>query len=359
MKIRCLILLLCYVIAGTSVLADDSRFHSLAYDAVIVEGKDGIRLTKKQILHDARIFMDLMMNKQRRKRARNSDFKRFRRYCLSASGNFIEGEETRRYAARNGITPQTEQIAYFTRMIEKLYGAKSERTGRMHTIADLRWMLGPDRSKRLDAEIEYKALYVAVTNHIIAANSFDVSPVAVSNRLEMITCLNRTAQSTNDLIFARATNIWKRITAGEISFGQAATNYSEDANIDLGCEWGQFSMDDLADDPEVLKLSLTMKPGDISAPVESDNGLAILRMDPCDNPKHRAFSRVFFRLPMFYRLETPDEARNNLLAEYKEDKIKETLKAIGKELEFRYPNGEDLFDKEPGKIRFSKTDFEQ
>ena len=127
------------------------------------------------------------------------------------------------------------------------------------------------------------------------------------------------------------------------TFEDAAKAYSEDAYLAYGYEWGLFTREQLSDEAEVLKLLPTLKVGDVTPPVESDGGLAILRMDASDDPDNVAFSRVFFRLPMFYTQETPAEARTALKEELSRELISETLKDVASKLKIEYPDGTNVF----------------
>ena len=127
------------------------------------------------------------------------------------------------------------------------------------------------------------------------------------------------------------------------TFEDAAKAYSEDAYLAYGCEWGLFTREQLSDEAEVLKLLPTLKVGDVTPPVESDGGLAILRMDASDDPDNVAFSRVFFRLPMFYTQETTAEARTALKEELSRERISETLKDVASKLKIEYPDGTNVF----------------
>ena len=203
-------------------------------------------------------------------------------------------------------------------------------------------MLGTN-AFRVDAEIRDRVDYATVTNAILAANPVVVTEPMVQKRLKEIADYNARAEATNAVVFARATNVWQKIVGKEITFEDAAKAYSEDAYLAYGYEWGLFTREQLSDEAEVLKLLPTLKVGDVTPPVESDGGLAILRMDASDDPDNVAFSRVFFRLPMFYTQETPAEARTVLKEELSRELISETLKDVASKLKIEYPDGTNVF----------------
>ena len=127
-----------------------------------------------------------------------------------------------------------------------------------------------------------------------------------------------------------------------MAFEDAASKYSEDEYIENGCEWGCFTLDQLQGESGVLALLPTIKPGDITPPIESDQGLAILRKDEDDNDKTYSFSRVFFRLPYFYEEETPDQARAALHEQKCAGLVQSTIKENIEKLKIEYPDGTNL-----------------
>ena len=92
----------------------------------------------------------------------------------------------------------------------------------------------------------------------------------------------------------------------------------------------------------MLALLPTLKTGDITPPVESDGGLAILRKDEDDNDKTFSFSRVFFKLPYFFDVETTAEMRKALQAEKTSQLVQDTIKSYIGKLKIEYPDGTNL-----------------
>lgn len=352
-------ILLVALVAGMSVFAKDPPlFQTLPYEASLVT-IDGKPFTKRDALRDAKTFVSLIKNKQRRAGISGADLNFVRRYCQGAVRQHVLEALTEKYAQKHGLSPSQELLDAVTYRFTRQYGVRSKKLHRWHTLDDLKWMLGP-KGPRLDQEIRSRALYQLVTNHIVTVANIVVTPQMVTNRLEYVAKLNRDAQATNDLVFARATNVWKKIVAKTMTFEQAATNYTEDVEFaEDGCEWGTFSLDQIQDDPEVLALLPKLKVGDVTPPVESDNGLAILRLDPSDDPKHYTFSRIFFRLPMFFEVETPKTAEASVRGFEAEKRIAEAFDALKGELKIEYPNGTNLFDKDAKRMRLTNEDLRE
>lgn len=313
-----------------------------ASDSSVVVCIDGQPLTRRDVVRNGKVMLTLNMNKMRRTKIGKKDWEYLSRYCAEAAKREVGRAAVRRYLADHRLTPDSNVVARLTRAFARRYGVKSKKLKRWHTVDDLKYMLGTN-AFRVDAEIRDRVDHATVTNAILAANPVVVTEPMVQKRLKEIADYNARAEATNAVVFARATNVWQKIVGKEITFEDAAKAYSEDAYLAYGYEWGLFTREQLSDEAEVLKLLPTLKVGDVTPPVESDGGLAILRMDASDDPDNVAFSRVFFRLPMFYTQETPAEARTALKEELSRELISETLKDVASKLKIEYPDGTNVF----------------
>ena len=313
-----------------------------ASDGSVVVCIDGQPLTRRDVVRNGKVMLTLNMNKMRRTKIGKKDWEYLLRYCAEAAKREVGRAAVRRYLADHRLTPDSNVVARLTRAFARRYGVKSKKLKRWHTVDDLKYMLGTN-AFRVDAEIRDRVDYATVTNAILAANPVVVTEPMIQKRLKEIADYNARAEATNAVVFARATNVWQKIVGKEITFEDAAKAYSEDAYLAYGYEWGLFTREQLSDEAEVLKLLPTLKVGDVTPPVESDGGLAILRMDASDDPDNVAFSRVFFRLPMFYTQETPAEARTALKEELSRELISETLKDVASKLKIEYPDGTNVF----------------
>lgn len=330
-------------------------FEALPKSAVIVS-VDGKELTKADVLHRAKVFMTLSMNKSRRTRIGRSEQRIFRSMCANGQDAFLDRLVAQRYAVDHKVQSTTDLVSRVSRKIERQYGVRSKKLKRWHNLGDLKYILGRN-APILDEEVRSRAEYIAVTNHILMTHPPVVTDEMITNRLQFIRALNDRAASTNALVYARATNVWQKIVGKELTFEQAATNFSEDVYLDMGCEWGSFGLDQLADDPAVLEVLPKLKVGDITAPLPSDCGLAILRLDDIEDDKTYTFSRVFFRLPVFYETETFEQARETLLVAETKKIIERELEAVRRKMKIEYPSGTNLFDKACAPLAITKEDL--
>lgn len=306
--------------------------------AVRIDGKD---LTRGEILAQGKSVLLLSMNKARKTKIKKREMRALERYCKTAIAMEIAKMAVARYVHDRGLEVPQEAIRRATRKFEAQYGARSRKLKRMHDVNDLKYMLGKN-AFRADDMIMEMALYEVMTNDIVQSADIIITDEMVKERQEQIKRANVRAAATNDLVFAKATNVWHRITSGELEFEKAAAEFSEDEYIKDGCEWGTFTRDQLEGEESVLALLPTIKTGDITPPVESDGGLAILRKDEDDNDKTYSFSRVFFRLPCFFDEETPEEARAALEGLKCAEAIQAAIKDSAAKLKVEYPDGTNL-----------------
>lgn len=157
---------------------------------------------------------------------------------------------------------------------------------------------------------------------------------------------NDMAAATNRLVFANATNVWKSLKAG-LAFDEAVRSSSTLEDNSENGEWGDFQLDYFKDEPEVRSAIEALDVGGFTLPIESDNGLAIIRLDN----KHTengmivySLSRIFFHLPEFYP-ELDDAEFAKELREARQDRLfNEFLTELAKKLPVTYPNGEKIFE---------------
>lgn len=318
--------------------ASDSRSAGQDFIAVRIDGKN---LTRREIIEDGKIVLRLNMNKARKTKIRRREMKAVEHYCRSAVSHEISKAAVRRYIADRNLTIPSNATDRATRRFERRYGALSKKLKRFHKIDDLKYMLGKD-AFRADEMILEMARYEVMTNDVLKSSHAVVTDEMIDERLRKIQQANSIAVMTNAVIFAKATNVWERIVANELSFEEAALKFSEDEYIREGCDWGCFTRDQLEGEDAVLALLPTIKAGDITPPIESDGGVSILRKDEDDNEKTYSFSRVFFKLPYFYEEETREQARAALAEHEEKELIQEAIRAnIGK-LKVEYPDGTNM-----------------
>ena len=346
--------------AGTNVVraAESVKTDSAVTNAgpiiVRINGRD---LTKREVVRNGKAMLILNMNKARRTKIGKKDFTYLARYCRETVSREVGRAAVRKYVEDNKLVASSNLIEEVRHDFARRYGVRSKKLKRWHTIDDLKFMLKAN-APRIDEEIEARVNYTLATNAILRTHPIVVTDEDVQKRIQSIRNYNARATVTNALTWAKATNVWKEVMAKTNQFEALAKKYSEDEYISSGCEWGMFTRDLLTDEEALEKFLPTMKVGDITPPIESDGGLAIVRMDESDDPKNLSFSRIFFRLPMFYTEETTDEARRILTEQRTKDEIGATLKTYAQKVKVEYPQGTNVFAHVKG-LLVSPKEFEE
>ena len=178
-----------------------------------------------------------------------------------------------------------------------------------------------------------------------------VSATDVSNQVAMTKAYNARAAATNALIFATASNILARARGGE-DFGKLADKYSEDASKEPGGDMGFCAASDYSmDPPRVWHAIRSLKPGEITDVLETEDGIEIIKFlgdkdvdagDETDVTMHLA--RILWRQPIIFD-DDPEFLRQELRAERKRNAVAAALKGCRQTILVQFPNGEDIFKK--------------
>ena len=330
--------------ASSPSLAQEVPVATNVFDSPVAVRVNGRDVMRQDIIRNGRMMLSLNMNKRRKTKVGRAERTYLRSYVKRAVPLAIGRAAVSAYLAEHGISASSNELERVGRIFSRRYGVHSKRLKRWHTIDDLKYMLGKI-APCLDAEILACANYDLATNAIIRAAKIEVTDQMAAERIAGIADYNRRIAVTNAQIFAKATNVWKQVVAKDFTFEAAAEKFSEDAYLSEGVDWGSFTKDQLADEPAVLALVPSLKVGDVTPPVESDGGLAILRRDENDNPDVISFSRIFFRLPMFCESESLAEAKAALKAEKEHAAVKQTLDGYAAKLKIEYPDGSNVMSR--------------
>ena len=135
--------------------------------------------------------------------------------------------------------------------------------------------------------------------------------------------------ATNALIYAHATNVWKEICGG-MDFAEAASRYSEDVD-GTSCKWGSFPPMAFASEPDLLQIVQKLHVGEVSPPVQGDNGLLIVRLKGVDTASPTIsydLERIFFKLPEEAPTMSSSELRQLLMDEKRRKGLSKRLCAM-------------------------------
>ena len=255
------------------------------------------------------------------------------------------------WAATNGIAPTTKEIETFRKRF--LAGCKRP-SANFNTF--IKKNFNSEEIKTINERVKSEATTDKAQRTWLALNQDAVEKPDVDAIVKRVKDYNKIAIATNALIWAKATNIWNRIKAGE-NFAVLADEFSEDEGQVAGGDWGTFRYGDLANDNGLDKTVAAMHVGEVSAPIEADNGLNILLLKDVvngdgesigngarDGDVRYELSRIFFHLPEIYEIPSRDEAARLVRERAESIAITSFVNRLIKDDGVEYPSGTAIFE---------------
>lgn len=293
-----------------------------ADDAVVVT-VNGISLHLNDV--QARANMMAALHRRRFPQANEKVLRAIRRqYESGYSKYWIEDTVLAQYAAAEKLTVSEALFANYKAKAFAGLRVKGDRK-----FDDLLKVPGV-RADHLEQQIRAEALREAVTDHLFELNPTNIPDSYVDEQLENIRDYNARMTLTNVVVYARATNVWNRLKAGE-DFVKLVHEETEvdDEKADDGM-WGVFDLSAFDQEPVLKQALAALKPGEFTPPVEGDNGLMIARLNERDETGGLEISRIVFRLPLFYTPAPREEILKAAYDRYRKSlfdrKLKELLK---------------------------------
>lgn len=147
-----------------------------------------------------------------------------------------------------------------------------------------------------EAEVRSAATREAMKKHWLAKFPPEVPAGYAEGVIAKIQARNAELAVTNQLQFAKATNVWQKIVAGAdfVTVAKAETELQEEVEDD--CEWAVLDERFLSEEPALYKWVKSAKPGDVSLPIKADGGVLVVRLDRLDGDDGFALSRIYVRL---------------------------------------------------------------
>ena len=312
-------------------------------DTDILITVDGAAITKGDLENN--IALRLLLHGNRRKNSMSEQEKARLELTFrsQAPAGLVHKAILEGYSSKSGLKPTDEAMRFFRDKAFKMYRKSSQKT-----YEDLKASLPPALQGILDSQIAMEALLSAVRDDEFAKRPMEISQETIDQRIGNIQKYNEIALATNALVFARATNVWEQILAGG-DFTALAEKYTEDEDgKGEGGEWGLFELGQLTDDAEVVKLLREMKPGDISMPIEGDNGLMIMKLENVTDtePPRYEISRIFFQLPEIFDIPAAEEMMAEEIKEYKTKILEERVRDLVIKAKIEYPYGKAILDEQ-------------
>ena len=239
---------------------------------------------------------------------------------------FVQSRVYTDYLSSCGVTvDQAERDEYKTSM------AKSYK---MNDFDEIKSGLTDEEFAMLEDQISGLLAVKKAKATILEKAGIQISDGEIDDFIAKVDRMNAIAAATNAVVYAHATNVWQKIASQETTFEEAVEDYSEDESLDEGGEWGRFSLDNLRDEETLVEWLLKLSPGAISPPIESDNGLTIIKLlesPTASNPTYR-IARIYFRLPLAWEKATREDALEVLTKRAENAAIKSTFEELASKI---------------------------
>jgi len=214
--------------------------------------------------------------------------------------------------------------------------------------------LGPDAAEQATEELAFEALRIKVDKELKVQLRQEIPDAELDKIIDERDAYNKRSEKKNTEIFAFATNVWLGIVADKATnaFELAAAKLDGREHVTYDAEWNGLSDEIFKAEPSIRKLLPTMEAGDVTPPVEGDNGLVILKLVRKGftggfgtQPRQASydFKKIFFALPSFAE-EPPRELFARRIADKRTAQAaKAAIEARRNSVTVNYPKGKVVF----------------
>ena len=199
--------------------------------------------------------------------------------------------------------------------------------GKIKSLADFESLLATN--KLIDAYTNVLSGEMAQNAYLEAVHGAEmrVEERDIDYFLKRIENYNKMVAATNALAYAKATNLWMRIKAGE-DFAALADKESEDPDREKGGVLGECEEVDFSYNPGYWEKVSLLKKGEVSDVITTDVGIEIVKalssLAPSENTGEPALqlARIYIRRAMSNPEWTREEAKMELEKSFREDAIR-------------------------------------
>lgn len=317
--------------AGCERPKDDSHPEQVETNAVRVQQKQNELVTVDgKTLHyaDVEAEADLRMSLagiRRRKMSQAALVRMKTKIFKQAIPHYVQTRVFGKYALENGICIRPADREEFERRMAESYQQKS--------FAALKSRISERQVRILEQGVEEELLVNAAKARIIEEAKISIADEAVTNELVRMHRMNQIAAATNALVYANASNIWRKIQSRNLTFDEAVSDYSESEDASARGAWVTAKVSQMKDEPRLVRAICNLRTGDFTPPIEVDNGLCIIRVDSrkIENPNDEEtfeLSRIYLRLAQTWDEVSADEMRRAMREKAEQDVISGKLKEL-------------------------------
>ena len=318
---------------------DDNKGGTTKRDSTVLAamGEDVFTRADMDEFVDLRVTVEYLVN-EKFKKGREQAFKR--NLITSSINGWIERTLLLQEARHLGCEADQKEVEDKVASIMKGLPALRQKNATLAESITEEWMESLRASIR--DELMAQAAFKAIT-----AAAQTVTDDEINLRFRQLADYNDMAQKTNDLVMARATNVWEKLKAGA-DWDETVTMYTEEPDTLGHGEWSVFTPDDLERMGNGFdEVVLGLEEGGFSAPIENDNGVMILQLAELlegdkSNTHNYKLNRIYFKLPFFYKVPTREEMQK-VVSEMHQNEIYGKWLAKAKEsVKVEYPSGENV-----------------
>lgn len=257
--------------------------------------------------------------------------------------SFILQTMVKQEAKRRGITADPCDLAQVSTNFLKSIRRKGKT---LQQVADE--FSGEPGQKMIDM-VNADALMQTLLKNL-APRRFSITEADIDAAEKRIAEFDKNTAASNAVNLALAKRVAAEVRAGG-DIAALAKRYSQ-INPDDGTLWGPLDKEQLKyKSPAVLAWAEKAKVGDVSDPLDVDDGLSVVKLlgrtvdgDPADpRATEYRFARVTLYVFEYHAKMTRDEIRNQLHKEAGETTREELVKRLWKTAVLEYPNGTNLF----------------
>lgn len=286
----------------------------------VIVSVDGRTLTRGELLNRAEMMLKL--RQMQNKGMKISEVNKVKKELIKSYPKFfIEHAIWANYAGSEGIQIDKKLLERV-----RMRAVRSVIRGKQIKYSALRSKFGT-LAPVLDDHVRMMALTASAKTHLCKLNPTNFPPEFAANVIKQTKDYNARMALTNVLVYARATNCWEKLKANA-DFGDMVSEYSEleQERNDNG-NWGTLDYAQLEPDEKLSAFVKLHGPGEISPPLEGDNGLMILRID-AKKGSDCTLSRIYFRLPMFADVLTEEQILKQAMDKYNGKLISKKFKKL-------------------------------
>ena len=224
-----------------------------------------------------------------------------------------------------------------------------QKKGKFEEIAEL---VSPEDYR----EIEELARRTSVVEGFLQKNyapRFKVKDSEIDVAWSNVVALSEMADKTNQTLMATAREVTRRARAGE-DFTRLVHQYSQDANSDEnGFIEEKTESDFSSDKPAVWTAVSRLKPGEVSEPLDSEEGLSVFKLVRIEGPnddhpdeEHRILQRVVFHRMLKYPFETKEDLAVSMRDNARLEMGAAAVKELVAENPVTFPSGVEGFSRD-------------